>query len=569
MTLVSILLVVKPPVILILSDWSWEYTWAGIDCDRSFNVRFREGLGLNNDHDIVFPERGIWPHPIGPLQFLDETIAIKKLYCIENPDTPFRFHDALDSLYDSRLGAPIGPYSSPDQLELSVSESASRPRSSISPSVPRLYSEDPLLVTLSLDAFGWRIAANRLLGNGAASQTPEIPLCHRNDREPGLFSSLDRTPYRDKSTNVQDLSFSEREAALIRNYVDNMALWADITDPQRHFEIEVPLRALGEPVLRYAIFAFSSRHIDRQRQKDISEALQYHNRCLQLLIPVLSGPRDSITDTVLAAVAILRQHEEMDSEDNQFHLTGTTQILNTVSSFGSSGGLGEAAAWLCLREDIYISLISQRPLQTDLHRFRNSDVFRRDDDFAWASRMVFLLAKVLKHAFDYDTVNPSILEDIGKEVEDWNTRKPSTFEPIQSVPRSNEVHRRFPGVWMLLPVHVVGVQYYHIAKIILAFSSCPNLSLAYESFKQSRNIEKIVRGHLLTVLGLAKSNPRAENTLFTARHSLVSWGWVFRHRQDQEAAENLLRDVETRTGWDVSQSIQSLREQWCDGSDDD
>ncbi|GMG30872.1 unnamed protein product [Aspergillus oryzae var. brunneus] len=141
-------------------------------------------------------------------------------------------------------------------------------------------------------------------------------------------------------------------------------------------------------------------------------------------------------------------------EDNQFHLTGTTRILNTVSSFGSSGGLGEAAAWLCLREDIYISLISQRPLRTELHRFSNSDVFHREDDFAWASRMVFLLAKVLKYAFNYDrTVNPSRLEDIGKEIENWNARKPSTFQPIQYVPRSNEVHRKFPGVWMLLPVH--------------------------------------------------------------------------------------------------------------------
>ncbi|KAK6837143.1 hypothetical protein RU639_001045 [Aspergillus parasiticus] len=513
---------------------------AGIGCDRSFNVRFREGLDLNNDHDIVFPERGIWPHPIGPLQFHDETIAIKELYCVDNSEASFQPNGTLDSLYDSNFAASVGLYPSPDQL-VSVSGSGSGPRSSISPSIPHLYT----------------------------SQTPGIPLYHGSERGPSLPSSPNRNLHENRSTDAQNASFSEREAALIRNYADNMALWADITDSQRHFEIEVPLRALEEPVLRYAIFAFSSRHIDRQRQKDISEALQYHNQCLQLLIPVLSGPRDRITDTVLAAVAILRQLEEMDCEDNQFHLTGTTRILNTVSSFGSSGGLGEAAAWLCLREDIYISLISQRPLRTDLHRFSNSDVFHRDDDFAWASRMVFLLAKVLKYAFNYNrTVNPSMLEDIGKEIENWNTKKPSTFQPIQYVPRSNEVHRRFPGVWMLLPVHVVGVQYYHIAQIILAFSNCPSPSLAYESFKQARNVEKIVRGHLLTVLGLAKSNPRAENTLFTARHSLVSWGWILRHRQDQEAAENLLRDVETRTGWDVSQSIQSLREQWCDGSDD-
>jgi hypothetical protein len=71
---------------------------------------------------------------------------------------------------------------------------------------------------------------------------------------------------------------------------------------------------LKEPVLRYAIFAFSSRHLDRQDNTDVTEALQYHNSCVQLLIPALSGPREHITEDILAAVAILRQHEEMDGQ---------------------------------------------------------------------------------------------------------------------------------------------------------------------------------------------------------------------------------------------------------------
>ena len=53
--------------------------------------------------------------------------------------------------------------------------------------------------------------------------------------------------------------------------------------------------------------------MNRQRKSEATEALQYHNRCLQLLIPILSDMRDNISDTILAAVAILRQHEEMDS----------------------------------------------------------------------------------------------------------------------------------------------------------------------------------------------------------------------------------------------------------------
>ncbi|CAG8278055.1 unnamed protein product [Penicillium salamii] len=351
---------------------------------------------------------------------------------------------------------------------------------------------------------------------------------------------------------------SEREAILMRNFVENMALWADITDPRRHFETEVSVRAFKEPVLRYAIFAFSSRHLNRQDNSDATEALQHHNCCVQLLIPALSGPRDNITEDILAAVAILRQHEEMDGEDNQFHLTGTTHILNTVSTFGSSSGLGEAAAWLCLRQDIYISLTSQQPLRTNLHSFHHSDVFQRNDDFAWSSRMVFLLAKVVQSAF----TESAMAHGTQQEIEEWYSNKPDTFDPVRSAPRGPEPDRRFPTIWMLLPVHVIGIQYYHIAKILLALSEAPRASSAYESLRHSRLVEKHVRHHLLTVLGLAQSNSKAENTLFTARHSLVAWGWVLRDPLDQNAAESLLQAMNARTGWNMDALIQTLRAQW-------
>ncbi|KAJ5172029.1 hypothetical protein N7492_004622 [Penicillium capsulatum] len=355
-------------------------------------------------------------------------------------------------------------------------------------------------------------------------------------------------------------TFTEREAILIRNFVDHMALWADITDPQRHFETEVPLRAFTELVLRYAIFAFSSRHLNRQNSNDTTEALQYHNRCVQILIPALSQSEKHITEDLLAAVAILRQHEEMDGVDNQFHLTGTTHILNTVSTFGSSGGLGEAAAWLCLRQDIYVSLTTQQPLRTNLQNFNHSDVFQRDDDFAWSSRMVFLLAKTLQGAFS--TSAESHLAEY--EVENWYAFKPHTFEPIGTAPQQPLRDQRFPTIWMLLPVHVVGLQYYHIAKIVLALSGRPFSLSPYEALRKSRAIERDIRHHLLQVLGLAQSNARAENTLFTARHSLVSWGWVLRRRADQDAAESLLWDIDSRTGWNMDALIHSLRHQWQD-----
>ncbi|KAJ5753362.1 uncharacterized protein N7511_007515 [Penicillium nucicola] len=392
----------------------------------------------------------------------------------------------------------------------------------------------------------------------AANLLTPVPPCATECHLPSVSSLSSPRSVQSRSSTKSLHVLTEREAVLLRNFVENMALWADITDPQRHFETEVSARALKEPFLRHAVFAFSSRHLDRQSGSDLTEALQYHSCCVQLLIPALSEPREHITEDILAAVAILRQHEEMDGEDHQFHLTGTTHILNTVSTFGSSGGLGEAAAWLCLRQDIYISLTTQRPLRTNLQSFYDSGVFQRNDDFAWSSRMVFLLAKVLQSAFtDCGTAH-----GIRAEIDEWYSTKPYTFAPVRSIPRGPEPDRRLPTLWMLLPVHVIGIQYFHLAKIVLALSEGANASSAYESLRHSRIVEKTVRHHLLTVLGLAHSNRKAENTLFTARHSLVAWGWVLRHRLDQRAAEALLQAMHARTGWNMDSLIQSLRAQW-------
>ncbi|PYH37599.1 uncharacterized protein BO87DRAFT_450815, partial [Aspergillus neoniger CBS 115656] len=432
------------------------------------------------------------------VRFVDETVIIKRLYEVEEPE-----HNGPTEQSRGVNDAPITPVG---VVEYHGLEQYTSP----------LTDDTTPMQTLCHD--GRSSELELLMGN--------------------VLQQFDRDPGKDLQTGnlvrEQRLLFNEREAKLMRNYVENMALWADITDPHRHFEIEVPVRAMQDP----------------------------------LLIPTLSGTGGDLTDVVLATVAILRQHEEMEYDDNQFHLTGATRIMNTVS-FGSSGGLGEATAWLCLREDIHVWLISQKPLRTNLESFHRSDIFLRNDDFAWAARMVFLLAKVLKCAFNQmSSPEYTALQSIAQEVEDWNARKPPSFHPLRELPRGKDVSCRFPEMWMLLPVHVVGTQYYHIAKIVLAFACCPSPPLAYESFRNSRNIEKTIRYHLFMVLGLAKSNPKAENTLFTARHSLVAWGWVIRQKTDQQAAEILPREMWTRTGWDVTASIQSLREQWADEETD-
>ena len=82
------------------------------------------------------------------------------------------------------------------------------------------------------------------------------------------------------------------------------------------------------------------------------------------------------------------------------------------------------------------------------YSFYQSDVFQRNDDFAWSSRMVFLLANILQDAFTDSTIIHGT-----DQIEEWYSTKPHTFDPVRSTPQGPGADQRLPTMWMLLPVH--------------------------------------------------------------------------------------------------------------------
>jgi hypothetical protein len=274
-----------------------------------------------------------------------------------------------------------------------------------------------------------------------------------------------------------------------------------------------------------------------------------------------------------SCVTLISSTNRRVEEDNRFHLAGATRILNSISSFVSSDGLSEAVAWLCLRQDIYISIISKQPLKTNLDQFHTSSSIQRENDMCWANKMVLLLASILSHAFaEASTFKQATLQQLTNDLEKWHSDKPLSFDPIKNIPRGKTRGNRLPTIWMLSPFHVLGVQYYHIAKIVLLFASPltkDGLVGGVEDFQRSRRIERTIREHLLTILGLAISNPRAENTLFTARHTLAAWGGVLHNKLDQEAATGFLMFMERTSGWKMTKTLDALNIMWHEDKDSD
>ncbi|KAL3450481.1 hypothetical protein BJX65DRAFT_270904 [Aspergillus insuetus] len=538
-----------------------------LECIRNDSFRFQPPFSAAGGWDVVFPERALWPQTSASLRFCDQTSSIAEQYkadcCAPPGDTPLPLPDNP---------GPSGeePPETSDGGE--YPDSAPWPRAAVD-------------------------TAYRELGSPGLSN-------HRRNGEymspVGVGESIERPSLLDASSTVPSsalqayVPLQHREAILMRNFTENMASWVDVADVKRHFELEVPRRALYTPILRYAIFALSSRHLSRTMGEDETESLNYHNHALRLLISAVSASQ-KVNDEILASAVILRLFEEMEADDSQGHLSATTRLLNSlpdIDFFFSSGGLREATAWLCLRQDIYISLVTQQPLRTNLAKFLCSAVFAEDNhdddgDFAWANRMVFLLARLLACAFcgteslhndnngssNNNNNNKSITSaetwrELDDEIEQWQLNRPASFDPIRFAQHSQE-ECHLPQIWMLSAVHVLAQQYYHVAKIVLVLSKqSATVFNAYENLQRGRSIERCVSHHLIAILGLAKSNPRAENALFTARHCLSVWGGVLRNRLDQAAAKEVLTTINVISGWSTEHLIDTLTAQWDEYQDE-
>jgi hypothetical protein len=244
-------------------------------------------------------------------------------------------------------------------------------------------------------------------------------------------------------------------------------------------------------------------------------------------------------------------------------LEGVTRILDNIFDFPSSDGLGEATAWLCLREEIYISLTMQKAIRSSLAMFQNASWIKGDGDCAWTNRMVLLLAELLSHVFS-DGPDSAMTDQLRGRISDWYLMKPVSFQPIRFLARDPSAGRHLPDIWMLAAIHAVAIQHYHIAQLVLVVSARTHSSNFVEYLQDHQAVKQQVRHHLLMVVGIATSNPRAQNTWFTAHHCLAVWGRCLRKRGDQQACLAFLQEMQDQTGWRMDRLREKLVRQWDD-----
>ncbi|KAJ5112789.1 hypothetical protein N7532_000834 [Penicillium argentinense] len=404
----------------------------------------------------------------------------------------------------------------------------------------------------------------------AASMAEEPLIQHDHSHELSPFhhsGSLASSASHDSTT------LSLREASLMRCFIQKIAPWADICDPQSHFSTVVPRRSLQVPMVLKAVLALTARHDAILVGQSDWEASTYHGQCLELLIPALDRLDQDYDENLLITVVILRIYEELEnSEDQKFHLLGSNRLINLMSRSASSRGIAEAVSWQFLRQAIYSSIVQYQHLQLDLRNYERSSMFQRDDDAAFANMIIFHCAHIIQlcRVLPEDPIDEQSWAKVADDVDEWYRKKPITWQPLRYQDSNVAENRPFPEIWMMSAPAVVGMQYYHAACIFLTMSDPHSRRMReFEMARTRRLAERKIASHVISVIGLSWSNESVHNAYFMACHLLHRFGYCLQHPVEQQGSLTFLSRVEKLIGWRTTWIRSELEHQWGELADFD
>jgi hypothetical protein len=101
-------------------------------------------------------------------------------------------------------------------------------------------------------------------------------------------------------------ALQRQEAFYLHHFSTHVARWLDCTDASRQFTLNVTVLAKSSPILLYAIISYAARHLG-----DNNTADEFQDKCIVLLIPLLSTETIAHDESILCAIVILRVCEQL------------------------------------------------------------------------------------------------------------------------------------------------------------------------------------------------------------------------------------------------------------------
>ena len=198
----------------------------------------------------------------------------------------------------------------------------------------------------------------------------------------------------------------------------------------------MPYLALSCPVLLHAVLALSACHLSRlDGSYDEFYAGQFHDLCIQGLIPALADPSTALDNVLPISTVVLRMYEMMSYEtDHQRHLKGCSSLFTHNRKNIGFRALKRTAFWTYFREEIMVALATGKPTTIRPSNWRADITWGGDFDYVKTEKMTMLVAEVVDYCFaegcEDQHGDPIRWDELQREVDTWKESLPESFQPL-------------------------------------------------------------------------------------------------------------------------------------------
>ncbi|KAK4574703.1 hypothetical protein LTR86_001544 [Recurvomyces mirabilis] len=399
----------------------------------------------------------------------------------------------------------------------------------------------------------------------------------------GPSSVAGHTSVTSYNTATQDVQTNEKkeyldsqdETLFMQVFVEEVGLWMDSMDSQKHFSRLLPFHSLSEPMLVNAFLACGAKHLTLVNPAYTEEkALHYYDTATTHLLQNLQNPN---RDTVICATTavILNVYEIMSERALQRmnHIAGARALIKECGWNARAQGIGSACFWLNVGLEVLSCLHFNWQVAWDPDDWQVDMDFTREimngREEVWTHRMLYILAKVCNFRATIPRHAEQNLQDeqnrTQQRYEDWTRLKgwadawnngiPRTMQPMAFLYSYQTSSKSvFPEVWLVKRSAIVGRLFFHTANLLLA-QTHPFYSA------DSEEMGELARRHSNMICGIV-AHVKDRGVASVALRSLAHAAEILTDRREQEEVLQIFDKINKETGWRIGFVYEDLKKKW-------
>ncbi|KNG86655.1 hypothetical protein ANOM_005673 [Aspergillus nomiae NRRL 13137] len=397
---------------------------------------------------------------------------------------------------------------------------------------------------------------------------------HAQSLSPPNSGDSPSTPFGVLSTRILDpphLPWPQtgpKEACLLRYFVEYLARWFDLCDPERHFVKAIPQIARGSEPLRNAILAVSARHfstLPKEKQDKIIEEYGLRqdpaiNEETRTRSPHGRGPPSNSSDPPI--------YEELDSPfidlPTETAIQGLHVFVEAQAKLAlSTPGLRQAVFWVGFRQEFHVAFSQQRPIRLPLSITTPYLLWTPAADHIWTNRLLIICAYALQYCYDDQPAPPERYYKLIDLHNRWLQCRPPSFSPVYYQKPDPGLGELFPRIWYLDDCHIVASQSMGLLNILLTAYS-PHIPRVGPICRESMDVMNAkLRSTVFEICGIALSNRQSPPAFTTVCIAINICGDRFTDLKEQQALMEVLVSTTRETNyWPTTVSQMRLKEVW-------